>query len=119
MTKLTFLWIVHMSLSSLRWNVQRRKPYSRCRIYAPRYRSEWLSKITEAGVRRRAELYYQQLDALRLVRQQARKELLVEAKKHRATKLLLCPLGQSKKAIGHESQIGPCVATHKVDNCQA
>jgi hypothetical protein len=27
--------------------------------------------------------------------------------------------GQSKKAIGHESQIGPCVATHKVDNCQA
>jgi hypothetical protein len=23
-TKLTFLWIVHMSLSSLRWNVQRR-----------------------------------------------------------------------------------------------
>jgi len=31
----------------------------------------------------------------------------------------LCPLGQSKKAIGHESPIGPCVATHKVDNCQA
>ena len=57
-------------------------------VYAPRYRSEWLSKITEAGVRRRAELYYQQLDAVRLVRQQARKELLVEAKKHRATKLL-------------------------------
>ena len=31
----------------------------------------------------------------------------------------LCPLGQSNKAIGHESQIGPCVATHRVDNCQA
>ena len=31
----------------------------------------------------------------------------------------LCPLGQSKKAIGHESQIGPCVATLQVDNCQA
>ena len=28
--------------------------------------SEWLAKITEAGVRRRAEIYYQQLDALRL-----------------------------------------------------
>jgi hypothetical protein len=27
--------------------------------------------------------------------------------------------GRSKKAIGHESQIGPCVATHQVDNCQA
>ena len=27
--------------------------------------------------------------------------------------------GQSKKAIGHVSQIGPCVATHQVDNRQA
>src|SRR6202163_2927443 len=57
-------------------------------VYAPRYRSEWLSKIREAGVRRRAELYYQQLDALRFLRQQARKELLAEARKHSATKLL-------------------------------
>ena len=63
-------------------------PCAGTQVYAPRYRSEWLSKITEAGVRRRAELYYQQLDALRLVRQQARKELLAEARKHRATKLL-------------------------------
>jgi len=31
----------------------------------------------------------------------------------------LCLLGQSKKAIDHESQIGPCVAAHQVDNCQA
>jgi hypothetical protein len=31
----------------------------------------------------------------------------------------LCLLGQSNKAIGHESQIGPCVATHPVDNHQA
>jgi hypothetical protein len=29
---------------------------SRC---APRYRAEWLAKISEAGVRRRAEFYYQ------------------------------------------------------------
>jgi hypothetical protein len=27
------------------------------RVYAPRHRSEWLAKISEAGVRRRAELY--------------------------------------------------------------
>jgi Transposase len=26
-------------------------------VYAPRYRAEWLAKITEAGVRRRAEIY--------------------------------------------------------------
>jgi hypothetical protein len=37
----------------------------------------------------------------------------------RVSDFTLCPLGQSKKAIGHESQIGPCVATHKVDNCEA
>jgi len=56
-------------------------PCGGTQVYTPRYRSEWLSKITEAGVHRRAELYYQQLDALRLVRQQARKELLAEARK--------------------------------------
>jgi transposase len=63
-------------------------PCAGTQVYAPRHRAEWLAKITEAGVRRRAELYYQQLDALRLVRQQARKELLAEARKHSATKLL-------------------------------
>ena len=57
-------------------------------VYAPRYRSEWLGKIQEAGVRRRAEFYYQQLDALRPLRQQVRQELLAEAKKHSAWKLL-------------------------------
>src|SRR6266481_1388644 len=30
-----------------------------------------------------------------------------------------CLLGQSNKAIGHESPIGPCVASHPVDNRQA
>jgi len=45
---------------------------------------EWLGKITEPGVRRRAEFYYQQLDALRTVRQQVRRELLAEGKKHQA-----------------------------------
>jgi len=33
-------------------------------LYAPRHRGEWLSKITEAGVRRRAEWFYQQLDGV-------------------------------------------------------
>jgi len=57
-------------------------------VYAPRHRAEWLAKITEPGVHRRAEFYYQQLDALRLLRQQVRRELLVEAQKHPAWKLL-------------------------------
>ena len=34
-------------------------------VYAPRHRAEWLAKISEPGVRRRAEFYYQQLDGLR------------------------------------------------------
>jgi transposase len=57
-------------------------------VYAPRYRSEWLAKIREDGVRRRAELYYQQFDALAALRQQARRELLIEGRKHSAMKLL-------------------------------
>jgi hypothetical protein len=36
----------------------------------------------------------------------------------RVSESTLCLLGQSNKAIGHESPIGPCVAT-PVDNCQA
>jgi len=57
-------------------------------VYAPRHRSEWLSKITEAGVRRRAEYFYQQLDALQALRREVRQDLLVESRKHSATKLL-------------------------------
>lgn len=57
-------------------------------VYAPPHRAEWLDKITEAGVRRRAEHYYQQLDVLRLLRQEVRRDLLVESKKHKAWKLL-------------------------------
>jgi transposase len=57
-------------------------------VYAPRHRAEWLAKINEPGVRRRAEFYYQQLDALRTVRQEVRRELLAEGKKHPAWKRL-------------------------------
>ena len=57
-------------------------------VYAPRHRSEWLNKIGEAGVRRRAEFFYQQLDAVRTLRQAVRRDLLAESRKHGATKLL-------------------------------
>ena len=63
-------------------------PCAGTQVYAPRHRAEWLAKITEAGVRRRAELYYEQLDALRSLHKQAKKELLSEGRKHSATKLL-------------------------------
>jgi transposase len=57
-------------------------------VYASRYRAQWLDKISEAGVRRRAEFYYQQLDELSTLRQQVRRELLAEGAKHKASKLL-------------------------------
>src|SRR6202043_3300688 len=49
---------------------------------------EWLGKIKETGVRRRAEFYYQQLDALRVLRRQVRRDLLAESKKHPVWKRL-------------------------------
>jgi len=63
-------------------------PCAGTQVYARRYRSEWLAKITEAGVRRRAELYYDQLDALDILRQQVRRDLLSESRKHTAFPLL-------------------------------
>jgi transposase len=57
-------------------------------VYAARHRAAWLEKIAETGVRRRAEFYYQQFDALLLLHQQLRRELLVESRKHQATQLL-------------------------------
>jgi transposase len=57
-------------------------------VYAPRYREEWLSKIVQAGVHRRAELLYQQLDGLQALRRNLRPEFLAESRKHKAAKLL-------------------------------
>jgi hypothetical protein len=54
-------------------------------VYYQRHRSEWLDKIPEAGTRRRAEQLYQQLDLLQHLRQQARRELLAESRKHAIT----------------------------------
>jgi len=58
------------------------------KVYAPRYRSEWLAKISESGMHRRAEIYYQQLDALRSLREQVRRDLMAEGRKHSVMKLL-------------------------------
>ena len=63
-------------------------PCSGKQLYSPHHRAEWLGKINEPGVRLRAEFYYQQLDALRALRQTVRRELLAESKKHKAWKRL-------------------------------
>jgi len=58
------------------------------KVYSPRYRSAWLKKLTETGVRRRAEWLYQQLDDLQPLRREARGELLAESRKHPANTVL-------------------------------
>src|ERR1022692_4222801 len=63
-------------------------PCGGTQVYAPHYREAWLNKIPQAGVRRRAELLYQQLDGLQGLRRNLRPELLAESRKHKAAKLL-------------------------------
>jgi transposase len=63
-------------------------PCGGTQVYALCHRSVWLGKIPEAGVRRRAEHFYQQLDALQALRKEVRRDLLAESRKHSATKLL-------------------------------
>jgi len=63
-------------------------PCSGTQVYAPRHRDRWLSRIAQPGVRRRAELFYQQLDGLLVVRHTVRGELLAESRKHQAVKIL-------------------------------
>jgi hypothetical protein len=63
-------------------------PCAGATVYAPRHRAEWLAKITEPGVRVRAERLYQQLDLLQPVRLEARRQLLAESHKHSGVKLL-------------------------------
>jgi len=58
------------------------------KVYSPRHRGAWLKKLTQAGVRRRAERLYQQLDVLQPLRREARQELLAESRKHAASGLL-------------------------------
>ena len=86
-------------------------PCSGKQVYAPRHRAEWLGKITQSGVRRRAEFYYQQLDALRTVRQEVRRELLAEAKNHSVWKRLcqipsIGPI-RSSVLVGHSADPAP------------
>jgi transposase len=57
-------------------------------VYAASHREQWLSKIAQVGVHRRAELFYQQLDELLVLRNTVRGELLAESRKHQAVTIL-------------------------------
>jgi len=58
------------------------------KIYHPRHREEWLREIREPGLRRRAQLLYQQLDQLQPLRREARREMLQESRRHPANRWL-------------------------------
>ena len=51
-------------------------------VYYVRHRVQWLEKLREPGVRRRAERLYEQLDGMQRLRRMARHDLLVESRKH-------------------------------------
>lgn len=57
-------------------------------VFTPKYRAAWLEKLPEAGVRSRVQRLYAQYDCLTPLRQEARQDLLLEARKHSATQLL-------------------------------
>jgi hypothetical protein len=44
-------------------------------LYYPRHRDAWLEQLDESGVRRRAELLYQELDPLRKLRREAKQAM--------------------------------------------
>ena len=58
------------------------------KVYSTHCRTTWLEKLSEPGVRRRAEWFYEQLDILVQLRREARKELIAEGHKHPASELL-------------------------------
>ncbi len=70
-------------------------------VYSPRFRDAWLNQLRQPGVRRRAELFYQQLDLLRPLRQEARKAMIAESRKQAAHKVLrsIPTLGPVRVAI--------------------
>jgi transposase len=57
-------------------------------VYYSRNRQEWLGKLTEEGMRLRAEFLYKQLDHLRPLRRDAKKAMLRQAQPHPAFKRL-------------------------------
>jgi transposase len=58
------------------------------KLYAKRHRDDYLGELRAGGLRRRAECLYQELDALQQLRRQAKRELIVECRKHAAANWL-------------------------------
>jgi transposase len=57
-------------------------------VYSPCRRASWIGQLQEPGVHQRAELLYQELDGLRVLRRDAKRALLAESRKHAASRSL-------------------------------
>ena len=57
-------------------------------VYSESHQKDWLAKLEEPGARSRAQLLYSQLESMKKLRRQARKELIKESRRHTAYKLL-------------------------------
>lgn len=57
-------------------------PYGGKKLYTRRHRGEWLTQLKQAGLLRRAERLYEELDLLQQLRRQAKQDLMLESQKH-------------------------------------
>jgi transposase len=57
-------------------------------VYHKKKRAKWLVQLNESGLRQRAESLYQELESLDLIVASARKQLLAESGKQKATQIL-------------------------------
>ena len=58
------------------------------RVYSSQLRDGWLGQLAEAGLRNRAKRLYAELDALLPLREQARRDMMQEGRRHPAYALL-------------------------------
>jgi transposase len=70
-------------------------------VYQVKQREQWLSLITDPGVRQRTDWLYEQLDQLTPLRRQAKLAMLAESRKHQAVRLLrtIPQLGPIRSAL--------------------
>lgn len=57
-------------------------------VYGEKDREQWLQKISNAAARKRALILWKELDFFTELREEAEKDLMAEARKHTATKIL-------------------------------
>ena len=63
-------------------------PCGGTKVYSSTQRASWVDQLKQAGVHKRAELLYQHLDVLSLLRREAKRALLAESRKHSVSRIL-------------------------------